>query len=243
VSERSFFNIRYNFPGYAFLLFIILICFKELNGFISESRVGLFHVFFVFFYLLSGACIGFLVSQVWYKLIYHGKKMYYFQKKGKPRSYMNFLHKKFRIREDDVEMATNASDFIYHHHKNENLRAFVSRRWDLYQTMGCTQYSILLGIGFGLLIKIYLFKPSLENLTNLSLGVLICENIEVIFFIIIGLFIYQALNEAIKKILKEHDDMVYLIFWNIFRDEHIRECIKKKLPCKYFECKQKEGEQ
>jgi len=230
VSERSFFNIRYNFPGYTFLLFTILICFKELNVFIKDTNSNLFIAFFVFFYLLSGACIGFIISQAWYILIYNGLKLYYYKesfafcRKRKPRSYMNFLHYKFRIKKDDIEKATVALDFIYNNYKKEHLRSYVNRRWDLYQTMGPIQGSILIGIIVGLIIKFVLLMPLIINIIDILF---------ILWVIDIGILLVTAFSIVIEKIVKEHDDMTKLILWDCLQNKQLS--IYKDTLFKYFE--------
>lgn len=70
-TERTFFSLRYAIPGYAFIAEVVLTNltdWQSVRGFLSPLKLNseLLGILVGFGTLLSGAEIGFLVSQLWY---------------------------------------------------------------------------------------------------------------------------------------------------------------------------------
>ena len=81
MSERSLFNIRYTFPGYTFLLFVVMMSSQQLWFKVKDTGLGFFTAIFAFIYLLSGAPIGYFVSQLWYLDFHHRKEAFFWKDK------------------------------------------------------------------------------------------------------------------------------------------------------------------
>jgi hypothetical protein len=119
MSDRPFFNIRFAYPGYTYLLFIGLLSFEKLQSILKEP-VGLWETIIGFLLLLSGAPLGFLISQTWYLIF----GLY--------------------LKTDSEEFVEKY--LIVSKCHNEEVRNYVFRRVDILNTLGSTMVSITLSI-------------------------------------------------------------------------------------------------
>ena len=165
MSERSLFAVRYAFPGYTFLLFVILLCCEQIPNFLDVTQFGLLYAFFAFVYLLSGAPIGYFITQPWYIYFHHIKKGYFWNGhfKKRKKKYIEYIcdeiDKDIQINDNNPDNAVVILDYLYNGSEDKKyLSSYLTRRWDLYHVMGSTEGSILFGIIFGILFKLYLNK-------------------------------------------------------------------------------------
>lgn len=214
MSERSFFNIRYHFPGYTFLLFIVLFCIHQFIELSKQDNFGFFTIVFPFIYLLSGSPLGFLVSQVWYLYFDHWKKGYYWKKRCEKRAYIKYLYAIIEKSEilDDPMKAIIIIDYLYNKFVDDNSKSYVDRRWDLIHLMGSIRVSIILGILFGIYIDIKLMITMKYNYSN---DFYIFYISFYVILLLLGLLIYKLIWHSMEKIEKEHDVMTTLIIRQI----------------------------
>lgn len=225
MSQRTFFDIRYVFPGYTFLLLIFLILFPQVTQLIQEEII--FSAIFGFIYALNGIPIGFLVSQIWYifyyKTIFLGPYGIY----KKPRKYIKYLIDNYDV-VDDALKSMIIVDYLYAKYEKE-LTGYINRRWDIVNILGATIISIISSIEIAVYLKydlIFLFnKFDLNGLNKYD-----------IFVIEIGLFIVVLLIIGILRVSHEHEEMVLTFLRNTIQNK----CwLKKQFPDEYFISKKK----
>ena len=119
MSDRPFFNIRFAYPGYTYLLFIGLLSFEKMQSILKEP-IGLWETIIGFLLLLSGAPLGFLISQTWYLIL----GLY--------------------LKTDSEEYLEKNLIVLKCH--NKEVRNYVIRRSDVLNTLGSTMVSIALSI-------------------------------------------------------------------------------------------------
>ena len=167
MPERNFFNFRYGLPGYTFILILILVAYPRLYElFIPLSEVStLVSAFLAFFTLLGGGAIGFLVSQVWY--FCHNTVF----NRWSLQDSRDFLRDTFKLRprkDKKTHQEIVFLDYVFHL-SNKKIIDYVARRFDLQHTLGSTVLATVLGVMFGIFIKIDFFSinVSLNNSINL----------------------------------------------------------------------------
>lgn len=226
MSVREFFSTRYTFPGYTFLIFVVLISLKQIITNFFKPDLTLFTPLFAFIYLLSGAPLGYFVSQIWYLYFFHLKKGHYYRDNCNPRAYIHYLIDKYNVKKDPFK-ATLIADYLFHGCKNEGLSLYVNRRWDLYNVMGATRFSIIAGILFGFFIKFFIFNDiSNYNIYHTFLN----YDYFISFFAIL---LYLALWRGGLRILEEHDEMVKNIIKDVIKYNNIK--LRVKFSDDFFE--------
>jgi hypothetical protein len=209
MPERNFFNFRYGLPGYTFILIIILVAYpRSCELFISLNEMSaLVPAFLAFFTLLGGSAIGFLVSQLWYflhNLVFNRRSL---------SDSREFLRTKFNLVENTHQEIVFL-DYVFHQ-SEDKIVDYVARRFDLQNTLGSTFLATVLGVTFGIFIKIDFFSTN-ETLSN-SIDLLQSKGITCSFpnftmydvgimLIIVGLLI--SLSMGFRFIRREHSMMV-----------------------------------
>lgn len=169
MSERTFFGLRYALPGYTFILVSVLVAYPGVRDlFIQNQNIELIGVFLAFFTLLGGGAIGFLISQFWYIIHNNFLKKFFLQEARK------FLKDKYKLAKD-VHHQMVFLDHV-HHLSDETMRAYTRRRFDLMHTLASTLSAILIGVSFGILVRIGFFRTdityekALQSLSNVSVN-------------------------------------------------------------------------
>ena len=156
MPERSFFDIRHAIPGYTFILSFIfqnLVGLALLSTRIAESdSIALLGIFFGFITLLSGAALGFLVSQPWYLLLNIAIKrgLYYFVNKDKTGE----------------KLSVSRQDYKVLNYEKKEVRDYIFRRWDLFNLMGSVIFALTLGTLLGWLLNSAFIIPPDRGVHN-----------------------------------------------------------------------------
>lgn len=101
---------------------------------------------------MSGAAIGFLVSQIWY-----GFYNYYYR----PKRYLKEAYeelKKLGVNPDSI-ILTTVIDYIVHTIGDNRVKEYIERRYDLFNLLGSTLSAIILALLLGLF---FVFKFDLK---------------------------------------------------------------------------------
>ncbi len=134
---RSFFDKRYTFPGYTFLLVVTLALANRVVGFVGNSGGQTATLILGVVLLLDGAPLGFLISQPWFVILNHYVK---------PNSlWVNNIKSADSSLKEDTSMALVAGDLlVFSEQKQTEMKEYLRRRIDLVNLMG----SIMLAIPF-----------------------------------------------------------------------------------------------
>lgn len=153
MSERTFFTLRYALPGYTFILMSILVAYPELQLVLPQIEdATLVGAFLAFLYLLSGGAIGFLVSQPYY-VIYN---LFIAGRYGGLTEMREFLRKKYHLT-DDIGRQIIFFNYIKSLSDKE-FQIYAQRRWDLMHICGSTFVATIIGLIFGFLIRVDVFR-------------------------------------------------------------------------------------
>lgn len=165
-ATRSFFDRRYTFPGFAFLLLVIVSFFNEIATFIinifpgASSAGGSLLVGVLYF--LSGSPLGFLVSQPWHFL----SKKHLLDGPFNQRVWVE------AIRSSGVPGAQNLNDsqvvttgdLILHRYADGRTINYIWRRWDMFNILGSVLSALILASTFSLVLRgILLFSGGIVN--------------------------------------------------------------------------------
>lgn len=154
-SERSFFNLRWIYPGFMVLLGIFIV-----NPILLTKLLRVLDddVFSGIATLVGISPFGFLVAQVWY-FLFNIYRLHFLKHQDSTR----YLKKRIELtgKEDQCKTQRNNKlmrmvDFLYHNKfvyensdkKTERISQYLSRRWDLMHTMGSGLISYLLAVIF-----------------------------------------------------------------------------------------------
>lgn len=227
MSERSLFGIRYAFPGYSFLLFFIFSQSISLWYIIVPPMSEFFNFIISVTLLLSGAPIGFFTSQLWYWDYKRKRRIVWKVEEVCLTKYMDYLvneiNDNIKIRIDDERRAIAIYDYIMQKYRADNVSKYQQRRWDLYHAMGATKISIFLGLSLGVFFKCimnYFFDIGFMKIHNYDIFIWM-------ILLIISIALCLMLDNAMNKIIEEHEEMAYLVLTQI--DKYLIRKIKRKL--------------
>jgi hypothetical protein len=189
MSARSFFDIRYTIPGYTFILYFILVNLESFVFFVVKiaelESITLLGIIFGFLTLLSGAALGFLVSQPWHAL----NNLFF---RIRPYERVNKrIKQRFSIEKMDYKVLST---------KKKALIDYLMRRWDLFNLMGAIISAIGLGTLFGWLV-------SLTITADFKLSLPIHGEAFMIVIAIFTLIIILSLIEGMYTVAKEWVEM------------------------------------
>jgi len=176
------------------MLMLVLYRREILAFFKSEVMVNA-DIFMGFIALLSGAPVGFLISQFWY-LPFNLIERYVLIHHASPFK----LLKKYGIKDEDLKVHY---DFILHSIENKGIYTYLNRRWDLINLLGST----FVAVGIGLLLR-YLKVCSKYALITVCDKIIFCIMMLFMFVLFVGVCI----------IMREHNAMAtYVIKLSIKR--------------------------
>ncbi|MCW4012161.1 MAG: hypothetical protein NWF07_04120 [Candidatus Bathyarchaeota archaeon] len=208
MADRSFFDVRYTLPGYTFIIFLTF----TLSGFPYEDTITN-----IVTLAISGAPIGFLISQLWYFLLYQSCWQGSYGRKDNPRVYMRYLHQKLGVSKR-YDPSSTVLDYLYHLCKNETLKGHVDRRWDLYNIMGSSFIAVLLGLLVG-----HLWMCDPESIIKHDFSVIISNiNFPVLLLGYITLCLFKG---GMEKVVAEHDHMTLTILQNVIENKEFENTV------------------
>lgn len=202
MPPRSFFNFRYAVPGFTFLLFFVLILSSIVRSFLqlltcTTTQVELVGFLLGLLTLLSGAAIGFLVSQFWYVIYnrYYKEQVYLKEAFG--------ILEVLGVKKD----LTTVIDYILHKldDKDKGLKDYIDRRYDLFNLLGSTMSSIILVLFFyflDLISKFFQLGLSLFKFFELGLSEIV---------IITAIFLLINIWLDFQAVVKENQSMLRII--------------------------------
>jgi len=159
---------------------------------LSGSVATLFGIFVGFFTLLSGGAIGFLVSQFWY-LIYHPVISRLLIKK-----YSRVLMDEFNIK--DEKASFYVYNFTIHDYGNKDVISFMSRRWDVFNSLGSTACAIFASFVTGLLLRccVLTAPKSFQTIVNWTNFDFLLAGFSIFLIIIFAGICYKVANRNIE---------------------------------------------
>ena len=202
MSQRTYFSFRYAIPGYSFIFIILLINYDFfIVKIIDISKavpqfVTLFGIIFGFLTVLSGAAIGFLISQSWYFIINIFLK----------REKISSLRKQYKRFKDILNKFKDISDshtlLIYFLTSiiDERTTTYINRLNDMFQSLGSTLFAIISGLILGYCLK---KETNIQPLFSNTDCLLIKLFIIFIFFIFINLIIVLLEHDSIANLMME----------------------------------------
>lgn len=223
MSERTFFTLRYALPGYTFILVLLLVAYPRLKflfsiGNTTPTNVTMVSAFLAFFTLLSGAAIGFLVSQFWYTV--HNSLLHGFFL----RDARKFLEKEYNLTKN-VHHQIVFLDHV-HHLSGKEMVAYTQRRFDLKHTLASTLSAVFIGTLFGILVRVEFLTTgiTLEKAIHSLGSVSVNLNILSLTMYDLGVIIIIAILSIIlfvsfRFISKEHAMMVYVSVRKLVKSE------------------------
>jgi hypothetical protein len=179
LNNRGFFELRYSVPGYTFILVIAVININLLFIFMSQAMSGVGTATFAGIVLalvafLGGVPFGFLVSQVWYFILYawmfptivtkatsnETKRTNFIEKKLKLSElgkHYQALHSYHKVKDEHLK---TVYDYIYYNQTNATgkktpILEYLIRRWDLFNVLGATTTALISALVVGNFIYFY----------------------------------------------------------------------------------------
>ena len=234
MSDRPFFSTRYTYPGVIFFLFFGLICRTEIIQAITAYS-DTSKLIYGFVFTLSGAPIGFLISQFWYSFIINGphfREGYGWLHPYRPYETILFLEQKFNINIKNTETSIAALNYLYLLQKKtkqktkceeiemeyELIRSYIQRRVDILNTLGTSILSIIFGLLLGLITHSMTGDATIVDL--------LLNNI---YIISLSFFIIYLMFRGITRITSEQRKMIILLM-----NQTKVEDLKNALPEFYF---------
>lgn len=211
MSTRTFFDIRNVIPGYTFLLFIFLLFQNELNPYFKDTVSQYYSLVFIFLYIFNGIPIGFIINQIFYFLFENILSNGNYGSKFKPNKFMRYLHG-YGISTDKIKSLT-VIDYLYNNYNNKGIKGYIERRIDIYKTLG----SLITAVFISFVFRVYFMKGILADFDK--------------FLLIIGLILSFTVFVGMKRIKKEHEEMVYLILNKMIKN---KEWLELEIPEEYF---------
>lgn len=229
-EERSFFNLRYAFPGYTFILLNVLVNLRILLFFfltympkigLSDTATTLLGILFGFFTLMSAAPIGFLVSQCWYVMrenILGGDC-----RRCRPSKPYRVLRDEFEVRGEKENLET-VYNYIVHSCPISGVHSYLNRRWDLCMLFGSIGTAIVLGLGSAYITRGFIVKVPKSQQTFVNWPIYDWTIFIVSFLLLVLLFF------GFRKIRQDHQSMCTFLIKLTAKKKELRD----ELPEQYF---------
>jgi len=199
------------------LLFVLSLLIGQLSKYFPQLNefIGAILGFAI---ILSGAPLGFLIAQSWYLYFFNYKKGNYYRGllKPRPRKYMSYLKgvvidNNYKII-DKVEKMIYIGDFLCHSSKDNGLKEYTSRRWDLMNMMGATSYAIILGLSTGFLIKLTYFNFLDDPFKNSPILYFVKTPVPLdVLIVLIGIIFIIIFTWGRSRIEDEHEEITTIM--------------------------------
>ncbi len=168
MPDRGYFETRKAIPGYTFILLVLIINYQPLAYVLmgSSEFSSVFGALLAFAALLGGSAIGDLVSQVWWWWFQKRDGQYYNMVKRKVKGKkkrseaIEALFERYRLtqRENDIQKVLAVLGYVLHNEMSrgevKEVLRYTTRRWDLFHLHSSIMFILVLGSGFGALIRI-----------------------------------------------------------------------------------------
>jgi len=152
--------------------------------------------------LLSGSALGFLISQFWHVIYNYILKIYCILER---RPHYAFLIKNFEQYREKDKLLSLMNYFIISLIKDQRMSDYITRRSDLFNTLGSTGISLFIGSLSGFVIKTYILKNPATRGTYINW----CNYEIFIFLSSLVIMIIIFLN--MLRIWRETDTMVEVL--------------------------------
>lgn len=215
--QRSFFNVRYTFPGYTFLLLIVIAIASWL--FDLTQKFGGPHAQNIppellaagigALFLLNGAPVGFLVSQSWF--IFY--KWYVIR-----HSYLKpFIAKGGGLEKNDFAESIVLVDLAVLRMASERQFVYLQRRYDLLNLLGCEIFAIISGLFVATALRIILLQ-------DLSFPLSFSAYVPLAIWLdwTLGGFVVLLLILGLKALTKEHATAVRRILGDLYSTDSLK---------------------
>jgi len=229
------------------MLWVLLINVKAFLLFYSESLEGilaLLGVLIGFVTILSGAPIGFLVSQLWYTYINTKKENYLFGPVGDAcmilwRTIAGGLAEEKQPAKRDREKLIAMSVHITNSWPVQKDDFYLTRRWDLLNLIGSTGFALLLCWIPGLAIRLLVVEPTVgisrgwSNYTQLGLPFDIFAVMDILLLVVTG-FLLLVLMVVYLRVRGEHLALLHFILWSYANSIHLKKRDRIEWYRRYF---------
>lgn len=221
MSERSFFSFRYSAPGLLFIIGVFIV-FPEVVVFLFTQKEGnaISAVFLGILSVFGGSAIGVPISQVWYTIYQQVIKRMGWQYEAKA---IDHIFCKYSISKDSLKNKHEQEllcDYLIQYclsikEKSDRIGYYLSRRWDMANTIASSITAIWFGIIIGWMFRSIIFNEIISDITNSiveKLSTKICCYFVVVLFIMAFITISSYLsynhirdesNEMIKALINE----------------------------------------
>jgi len=236
MPEREYFSVRYLIPGSTFLILIIGYNIVPLLRLTSSQQIST--IFGAVIGVLSSPTIGFLISQLWWWRFHDSFGIY-------EMGGVEPLAKKLSLKTEKKEDRMNAFkvyDYVLHwklHSESElkGLSDYAFRRYDAYVLLSCTKSSLILGIVFGLPIRlaslVFYCSHFVNKFSFLRLDAMKMEIGLWVFITIVAAILILVIYQGQKLLWREHKDIHTAIIRAIIHDPEFDE---KELKTIFPEC-------
>lgn len=181
MSERTFFNMRYAYPGFTLILAFIIINPYLVQLLSIESELNA--IFLGVGAIIGLSPLGILSSQPWH-LFLNCYRLTQDSHRDSSTTYLRKTLKRDKLKLKSVGKEERRKlliirDYLYHYYSSKlekdkinmvHIRTFLSRRWDIINMIGSGFTSFILGTALGVIYKELYFK-------NLSYMILSNETI------------------------------------------------------------------
>lgn len=230
MSKRTFFSLRNTVPGYTFILWNLLLNLRFVAFFflylmptvsLSGNVITLFGIILGFVTLLSGAAIGFLVSQFWFLIYWLIIERYL------ANFYKEKLIEDFEVK--DKEASVLVFNYIVHSLRQKRIVSYILRRWDIMTIFGSTIMAIISGLISGLALRNRVF--SIQDIPDSHLNWQIIDHI----LMLVSALLIFAISVSFYYVARSAYDMGILAIRLKAKDlaKEGKE-LKDELPKEYF---------
>lgn len=163
MSVKNYLDIRYAFPGYTFILFVVGTSYPFFYEWLQTFPTDVSKIVVGIITVLGTSPIGFLISQLWYLFPiknWFGSSVYGDQMENKKRKYVKLLHDN-QVKKDRYS-TVHVLDYLISN-SNDNAKKYLSKRWDMYNIMGSTVIAIFIGWLFGILFRNHIVSYCIQG--------------------------------------------------------------------------------
>jgi hypothetical protein len=230
MSIREFFETRYSIPGWTVFIWMVGTAFPAVSHWLTSFDDSMIPLGLTLIPIFIGNPLGYYVSQLWYLFVVNNwfdSNVYGSLEENKKREYIKVLEN-YNLPISDKYVTVEIIDYFLNTSGDENNINYVNQRWDIYNMMGATIISIILGwtlgIGFARYKKIEL---------GLTFPLFGFNAVEIIFAIAGIILIFLLLKNGIPVSRKEHEHMLSVVIHNHIRKHEYE--LTDLFPKHYFE--------
>jgi phosphate/sulfate permease len=232
MSEREYFSARYLVTGSTFLLLVFAYHIFPLSS-VLKQPASLIEAIVAFLALLGTPTIGFLISQLWWQLFQRRFEIWSMSGVEQLTAYCRDLKTKTK---EDRKNAFFVYDYVLHSKlhsssKMKGLSKYAFRRYDNYILLSCAKFSLILGVGLGLLSRF--IAPLLFNRVPFFMGWQ-----EIVWWVIVSIVasvIAVALCKGAQWVQLEHKKVHDTVIKALISESEIEKGKLRQIFPDYFE--------